>query len=66
MHFLKIAFVTLALISTSFVSNSKPINKNNKQLIPSSKPINYAQQITFDSNILGKPQLMNIYLPDDF
>jgi len=66
MHFLKIAIVTLTLISTSFVSNSKPINKNNKQLITSSKPINYAQQITFDSKILGKPQVMNIYLPDDF
>lgn len=59
-------FVVLALINISFDSYANTSLDNKKQPIHSSKPITYAQQITFDSKLLGKPQVMNVYLPEDF
>jgi predicted alpha/beta superfamily hydrolase len=66
MYSLKIILVVFSLVSISFVSHANTSVKNKKQLITTSKPINYAQQITFDSKVLGKYQVMNIYLPENF
>jgi predicted alpha/beta superfamily hydrolase len=66
MNLLKIIFVAFALISISFISDANPPANNNKHPITKSIPLNYAQQITFDSKILGKSRLMNIYLPENF
>jgi len=59
-------FVVFALFSISFVNHANTSTENNKQPLTSSKPITYAQQITFHSKLLGKSQVMNVYLPEGF
>jgi predicted alpha/beta superfamily hydrolase len=66
MNSLKRIFIVFVLASISFISNADITPKNKKQLITKSTPLNYGQQITFDSKILGKSQVMNIYLPENF
>lgn len=59
--------IITALVFTYFNAavHADDINKN-EQFVQSSKPINFAQQITVDSKILKSSQVMNIYLPEDF
>ncbi len=73
MKSIKTIFIVLTLTGISFFGDAHTVTKaatasikNMKQPIIASKPLNYAQQITFDSKILGKSQVMNIYLPDNF
>ncbi|NQZ90119.1 MAG: hypothetical protein HRT54_21355 [Colwellia sp.] len=66
MNLLKIVLVVTVLASISFISDANTTSKNNEQLITKSTPLNYGQQITFDSKILGKSQVMNIYIPENF
>jgi len=66
MNSFKILFFVFTLFSISFVSDANTTSKNKKQSIIKSTPLNYGNQITFDSKILGKSQVMNIYLPDNF
>lgn len=56
----------MALVGISFVSNANTNVNNKQQSITSTTPITYAQQVTFDSKILGESQVMNIYLPENF
>jgi enterochelin esterase-like enzyme len=66
MNPLKRILVVFVLTSISFISDADTASINKKQSITKLTPLNYAQQITFDSKILGKSQVMNIYLPDNF
>jgi predicted alpha/beta superfamily hydrolase len=66
MNSFKILFFVFALVSISFISDANTTPKNKKQSITKSTPLNYGQQITFDSKILGKSQVMNIYFPENF
>ncbi len=54
------------LASISCKSHAITAVNTNKQPIITSKPLNYGQQISFVSKILGKSQVMNIYLPENF
>jgi len=66
MNSLKIILVVLVLTSISFISDADTASKNKKESITKSTPLNYGQQITFDSKILGTSQVMNIYVPENF
>ncbi|NQZ90491.1 MAG: hypothetical protein HRT54_23245 [Colwellia sp.] len=59
-------FVVFAMVSINFVSHANTSPDNKKLPLTSSKPITYAQQITFHSKLLGKSQVMNVYLPENF
>ena len=64
MNSLKSIFAVLTLASISFVSDANTVVNNKEHPITASKPLNYGHQITFDSKILGKSRVMNIYLPE--
>jgi len=66
MNTLKQIFFVLALVSASYINNANAVKSQSEQLISLSTPLNYAQQVTFESKILGSSQQMNIYLPEDF
>lgn len=66
MNSLKKIFFVLALVIISFINHANALDNANRQLISQSEPISYAQQVTFESKILGSSQQMNIYLPEGF
>lgn len=66
MNSLNKIFIVLAFVSISFIKHANAFSNQSNQSISQSDPISYAQQVTFESKILGSSQQMNIYLPEDF